>query len=199
MAYAYTSYAQPSKYGDGTGRNSYIVFNHGGFTRDTSPLRPPVLNSVGVGSAMPASPTKKLGRRWLDGTGRDTYASNVSEGSTLRYEDWLRNYQPPATAVSCAKYSQPPSPREQQLARAQRESTLRLSRCKSASPDRRSARRSLYTHKAEENVKDSRGELHPKGSLVRCRFGSPVRQAPGHPAKESFMTGTYNTRKELWI
>lgn len=199
MSYAYSAYAQPSKYGDGTGRNSYIVFNNGGLTRDTSPLRPAVLNSVGVGSATPASPTKKLGRRWLDGTGRDTYASNVSDGGSLKYEQWLRTYQPPLPSSPTSKFSQPPSPREVQLARTQKESTLRLSRCKSASPDRRAARRELLTLKAQENVAEIRGEMHPKGHLVRCRHGSPIRQGPGHPAKESFMTGTFNTRKELWI
>lgn len=99
---------------NGTGRDTYIAFDNGGFNTMYQPYKQAEIGTFGGGKGASkffhrtsSKPTFKVVNYNLDGTGRDTYIKNSNGGffpekqtSGLRktFFDKLRSYERPSTA-----------------------------------------------------------------------------------------------------
>mmetsp|Transcript_29320 Transcript_29320/g.75281 ORF Transcript_29320/g.75281 Transcript_29320/m.75281 type:complete len:197 (+) Transcript_29320:126-716(+) len=97
MSYQYTGNPSPTKYGDGTGRNSYIVCGIGGdhIRLQDKQHAPQFYHPKMAASPMPRH-VDKAPSYVNDGSGRDTYvsASRVKAFSKFKFEDSLRGHEP---------------------------------------------------------------------------------------------------------
>jgi len=187
MSYKATGNPEPCKYGDGTGRNSYIVCDYGGTNLSFWDKQPPptVLRPKFIGAPTPLGDTKSH-RYHNNGTGRDTYVSQTvtNEYSQFNFSASLRE-----PIVQQVKHLRPLSGHawaEAERHREQQASCSRLSKPKRVSVH---AHRQLVDY--ERDISGAPIRTRPQLAQMRC-LGNQR-----HP-KDGFTATTFS-RSGHWL